>query len=91
MPGEAPTDDLSTVLLHVAAESAVERDTSKRRRLARLLRAALEVLEDDDAEAPKSITPEVRTALHGMANSLTVAAEHAEFLAERADIKPSPR
>lgn len=84
-------EDIRAMLLHMAAASAGER--TQRARMARWFRDALEILEHEDephAEAPPTITPAVKTALVEMATALTMAAEHADFLAEECGLMRRP-
>lgn len=76
------------MLLHMAAAAVGVPDG--RQRIARYLRAALALVEDDDPSTPPVHlnTAGVRKALEDLALALTMAAEHAEFLAERANFTP---
>lgn len=79
-------EDLRALLLHMA--TAASDAPEGRVRVARWLRAALALVEDDELRdaPPAMMTPATVKALEELAFSLSLAAEHAEFLAERAAV-----
>jgi hypothetical protein len=83
-------EDLRAVLLHMATAAADAPDG--RRRVARWLRAALALVEDEDGEMlpPVKLTPEQVKALEELAMSLSLLAGQAEFLAEKAALTVQP-
>lgn len=82
-------EDLRAILLHMAAAAAGVPEG--RARVAKWLRAALALVEDDDAPTPTTITPATAKALEELAFSLSMAAEHAEALADKAGIRAARR
>lgn len=83
-------EDVQAMLLHIAAASVAA--PAGRPRLARLLRAALALVEDTEPQAPPAaITPAVADALEGIHDGLATMADHAAHLATHARVIAPPR
>lgn len=80
------SEDLKILVLQMAAAGAVAPEG--RVRVARWLRAALELVEADEPPPEVKVTPAMVRALEEIATSLTTAGEKAEFLAEKAALTP---
>lgn len=78
-------EDLRAMLLHMAAAGSAAPEG--RVRIARWLRAALALVEDEElarAHVARGVSPAQVAALEEIAQSLEMAAHHAEFLADQA-------